>query len=112
MLGTSFTVLKFFSICLDFHHVVTDGGGCLSTAAIEAYCGVCSTVSSATATPPEAGHVTIYVAEQRASYATQQAMLLREAYNQRTHQQRRTQVHVLACMKLEKRGKRPSNSNC
>ena len=85
---------------------MADGGGCLSTAAMEAYCGVCSTISLATATPPEVGHVTIYVAEQRASYATQQAMLLREAYNQGTHQQRQSQV--LACMKLEKRGKRPS----
>ena len=77
--------------CLDFHHAVTDGTGCPSTAAMEAYYGVCSTVCSAT-TKPEAGHVTIYVAEQQASFATQQSMLLREVYNLRTQQQQQSQV--------------------
>ena len=94
-----------FLNCLDFHHAVTDGTGCPSPAAMEAY-SVCSTVCSAT-TKPEAGHVTIYVAEQQGGFATQQSMLLREVYNQRTQQQQQSQVLAYMwgvycrCMKIE-----------
>ena len=93
---TRFTVFEIFLGCLDFHHAVTDGTGCPTTAAMEAYHGVCSTVTSATTRTgkPEAGHdhVTVYVAKQQASFAAQQSMLLREAYNRRTKQQRQSQV--------------------
>ena len=47
---------------------------------------------SATSSKLEAGHVTIYVAEQRASFVTQQSMLISEVYHQRTLQQTQSQV--------------------
>ena len=93
-----------FNVCII---LVTDAAGQLSSAAENAY-SVCSTMHSYVG---GASHMTVYVAVQQRSFATQQCMLLADAYRETTHQRmiqsqvlRKLAVVVTVCVCVRRGG--------